>query len=377
MDFLEAKSKGYKGTNFEDLMGKCFNDHLYFQMCKGFLSPSLLEALNTHDLFGSFPLLAPCLQIRSSWDDPDFKQNYQQIFANLHDVCSLQGLKTPPVLSPDLVKFYSEIGIDVDQFQESQQKCLSNWGIREDKILQEIDRQELPPLDKLAEVHENPCVTLLFTLRWFNSEFKNQMETSDLVKGLLLPLDQLSSANPVPKARSQNELLTLCYLSFLNSNNYLKSGEQEFLFGDLIQSINQPGFQEQVFLFLGMLKVFFPGGDPLQAPLSLSAFSDTFSIKQSILLDPLQKELGISQPQDHGPQITLLSRVFCLFGAEHAGVDLQKKPSLDLTQLDFDIAMFCCYLDWFKQTWRTYFQGIIFRAFRNGRASLANCQKVV
>jgi len=39
--------------------------------------------------------------------------------------------------------------------------------------------------------------------------------------------------NQVPKVRSSNELLSLCYISFLNSNNYLKGIDQSHLHGEL------------------------------------------------------------------------------------------------------------------------------------------------
>lgn len=57
-------------------------------------------------------------------------------------------------------------------------------------------------------------------------------------------------------------------MSYLESNNYLKS-DQKYLFGELVKSTNKFVYQEQVFLFFEMLKVFFPGGDPLIAPETL------------------------------------------------------------------------------------------------------------
>ena len=59
--------------------------------------------------------------------------------------------------------------------------------------------------------------------------------------------------------------MSLCYLSYLETNNYLKAN-QKYLFGDLVKMAGETIYQEQVFLFLEMLKVFFPGGDSLVAP---------------------------------------------------------------------------------------------------------------
>jgi len=68
--------------------------------------------------------------------------------------------------------------------------------------------------------------------------------------------------------KSENELLTLCYMSYLETNNYLKSN-QKYLFGEIVHSTKRTIYQEQVFLFLEMLKVFFPGGDSLVPPSTL------------------------------------------------------------------------------------------------------------
>jgi hypothetical protein len=53
----------------------------------------------------------------------------------------------------------------------------------------------------------------------------------------------------------------------LETNNYLKT-DQKYLFGDLVQG-SKPAHQEQVFLFLEMLKIYFPGGESLAAPQAL------------------------------------------------------------------------------------------------------------
>lgn len=122
-------------------------------------------------------------------------------------------------------------------------------------------------------------VTMLFAMKWFNSDLTNKGMRSELVKGLLIQNQQEDGeqieATTQYKLKSDSELLALCYLVQLESNNYLKSN-QKYLFGDLVQSTNRPEFQEQVFLFLEMLKVFFPGGDDLVAPKSLSRIENLF-----------------------------------------------------------------------------------------------------
>jgi hypothetical protein len=65
----------------------------------------------------------------------------------------------------------------------------------------------------------NQNVSLLFAMKWFNSDLTNKKEKSQLVNGLI----DRDSKNKVPMVKSENELLTLCYMSYLETNNYLKS----------------------------------------------------------------------------------------------------------------------------------------------------------
>ena len=52
-----------------------------------------------------------------------------------------------------------------------------------------------------------------------------------------------SAQNKVSKVRTQNELLTLIYLSYLSQNNYLKANDEEYIFGELMQTINTQNSQ--------------------------------------------------------------------------------------------------------------------------------------
>jgi hypothetical protein len=65
---------------------------------------------------------------------------------------------------------------------------------------------------------------MLFAIKWFNSDLTNKGMNSDLVKGLLLNTAELKDkkSKTEAKPKSINELLALCYLSYLETNNYLK-----------------------------------------------------------------------------------------------------------------------------------------------------------
>lgn len=77
----------------------------------------------------------------------------------------------------------------------------------------------------------------MFAIKWFSSELTNKGEKSPLASGLL----KNDPNRKVPKVRSVNELLTLVYMSYLESNNYLKSREK-YLFGELVKSTNNETF---------------------------------------------------------------------------------------------------------------------------------------
>lgn len=141
-------------------------------------------------------------------------------------------------------------------------------------------------------------------MKWFYSELTNKKEKSALVN----PLLQKDKTQMVPQVRTPNELMTLCYLSYLETNNYLKS-DQKFLFGELVKSTSKQIYQEQVFLFFEMLKVFFPGGDNLVAPSVFNEIEPVFNAGSN-------KNLV---------SIRFLSRVFSLLSLEQIGIDVTKK----------------------------------------------------
>jgi hypothetical protein len=58
----------------------------------------------------------------------------------------------------------------------------------------------------------------------------------------------------------------MCYFQYLEERGYLEKDKQ-FLYGQLLQSVSC-GVEEPVLLYLEMLRVLFPGGASLGAPLS-------------------------------------------------------------------------------------------------------------
>jgi len=186
---------------------------------------------------------------------------------------------------------------------------MMKWGIDEQQIREEMDRQEM----------SNEPVTLLFAMKWFYSDLFNKGLKSKLLQPILS--DNQGSSGQV---KSESELMTLCYLSYLETNNYLKSN-QKYLFGELVKS-SKSIYQEQVFLFLEMLKVFFPGGDSLVSP--------------NILSD-IEKQFTLGKGNQDEVSIKLLSRVFSMTSFEDAGINLSQKQKHHMNTLpltDFDIS---------------------------------------
>lgn len=206
---------------------------------------------------------------------------------------------------------------------------------------------------------EKSSVTMLVALKWFDSDITSKGKASELVKGVF---EETSPGQKINKVVTENELMTLCYLHYLESNDYL-STDKRFLFFDLFKRTRQTEYQEQVFLFLEMLKVLFPGGDQLIPPASLHPIFSSFQ------LCPLD-----NPDQD---SIRLLSRIFCLFSFEEAGVQLKADQSGSIQRLDFEIAQFCSLLEFLKLAFRSSFQMTLFRAFIQGRSSILNSLKAL
>ena len=120
-----------------------------------------------------------------------------------------------------------------------------------------------------------------------------------------------------------------------------------------------------MFLFLEMLKVFFPGGDPLVAPTPLVEIENEFGM---VLGGGRQSEANDVD------SARFLSRVFSMFSLEDAGVATShRRAKIDVSNFDFDIAQFCTLMERFKYTWRSTFQAILFRAVVSGRANIMQC----
>lgn len=81
-------------------------------------------------------------------------------------------------------------------------------------------------------------------------------------------------------------------------------------------------------------------------------------------------------PSNDRQSVQLLSRIFSLISLDSVGVDLTRKEVV-IKQIDFDISQFCTFMERLKFTWRTTFQVILYRAFKSGKASIVNAQKLI
>ena len=109
-----------------------------------------------------------------------------------------------------------------------------------------------------------------------------------------------------------------------------------------------------------MLKIYFPSGDSLYAPTALQEVERNFTLP----------------PSNDRQSVQLLSRIFSLISLDSVGVDLTRKEVV-IKQIDFDISQFCTFMERLKFTWRTTFQVILYRAFKSGKASIVNAQKLI
>jgi hypothetical protein len=91
-------------------------------------------------------------------------------------------------------------------------------------------------------------------------------------------------------------------------------------------------------MFLEMLKIYFPSGDSLCAPMALQDVEQHFAIPALVDKQSVQ----------------LLSRIFSLFSLDSVGISFGKKE-VKIKQIDFDISQFCTFMERLKYTWRTTF----------------------
>lgn len=103
-----------------------------------------------------------------------------------------------------------------------------------------------------------------------------------------------------------------------------------FLYGDILKSATS--YQEQVLIFLEMLKVIFPGGDSLTAPDLMSQTKENHAV-------------GSAQSSK---SVELISRVFSLLDLADAGIYQTRMNSINLRQIDFELSSFCTLLEYIK-----------------------------
>ena len=154
--------------------------------------------------------------MKQIWEnDTEYKFYLEQIFASLHEANG-----QTEIIPKDLVQFYEKNGVAVSEHirKKKNEFTILNWGIDDQQIQAEMDRQGMNSSDP---------VTLLFAMKWFHSDLFNKGANSKLVK-------DLKGENNGHKVKSENELISLCYLSYLETNNYLKAN-QKYLFGDLVK----------------------------------------------------------------------------------------------------------------------------------------------
>ena len=58
---------GYEGSIIGEQMGLCFNNEIYFQMCKGMIHPDILEMISNQNILSS-AIIAPSMYIKQIWD---------------------------------------------------------------------------------------------------------------------------------------------------------------------------------------------------------------------------------------------------------------------------------------------------------------------
>jgi len=112
------------------------------------------------------------MYIKHIWEsDPDYKVYKDQIFTNLHETHSNQDY-----FDRNIASFFDHNNISMPEDAEKSKYQLLDWGIDEEQIKTEMERQEIG----------NRQVSLLFAMKWFNSELTNKGKNSALVNGLIV-----------------------------------------------------------------------------------------------------------------------------------------------------------------------------------------------
>lgn len=132
-----------------------------------------------------------------------------------------------------------------------------DWVITDKNIQNELDRCN------------QTDVSFYVVLRWLqyemnehcNQKGKEKEESDD---NLLSVIINKKGASSLPKLKSEQELLALCYFQYLEANQFIgfDNDKKEFinyLYGQALEN-GSSGLDETILVLLEMLSVFFPAG---------------------------------------------------------------------------------------------------------------------
>ena len=57
-------STSYEGNSFQQYMGLCFNNDIYYQLAKGLIHPDILEMVSNQKVLPQSPLIAPSMFLK-------------------------------------------------------------------------------------------------------------------------------------------------------------------------------------------------------------------------------------------------------------------------------------------------------------------------
>ena len=297
--------------------------------------------------------MTPSYILRDTWQFQDYCSFGHFLGLSLSNLLDSEGEKETQTSSSalpydqDLIQFLQQNQIGADPSVRSMQ-CRADWNLTEDNIQNELDR------------NDQSHVSFYFALRWLQYEIgRMKNKRNHHSDSLLSHISTPQQSDEFPKLQSPQQLLTLCYFQYLESNKFIGFEEgqdrtyQSYLYGHALEN-SSSDFDEAILILLEMLRVFFPAEQPIAEAASHTQFSQIYS-----------KGPDPEAVTEHEIlSITLLSRVFSLLNVDlGADVVLQVQGE----HLDFDLALFNTYAATFKRSMRFVFQSIMYRSLREGR----------
>lgn len=192
---------------------------MYYCLSQGLLDPSALEQIQSKRVLNDVNM-APSYILKETWQQANAANSLCRFVAISVSNLIEQGERDARALDNHMRDFLTHNQIDSSVFGAIQgeiqaRQGRNDWNLSEQNIQAELDR------------NDQSGVSFYFALRWLQFEIESLKKQQKKPNGLLSAIQATDSTQKqLPKLTSQQQLQSLCYFKYLESNKFIGIREE-------------------------------------------------------------------------------------------------------------------------------------------------------